>query len=126
MTEVDNTGQVVGSDITLGQSLPYGIAATATGFGYLIGDGDKLIFRTYDGNANHNTSVRATGPVPINDYSNVLAYLGSPTAVQTNVYVSQDFNMDGNVRVTGPPAINDYSKLLNILGVITNVISEQL
>lgn len=46
VTEVNNAGQVQGADIHLGQSLPYGIAATPTGFGYLIGDGDKLIFRT--------------------------------------------------------------------------------
>ncbi len=80
----------------------------------------------WGGNANENTSVRATGPASINDYSSLLNYLGTPTTIRTNVYVPQDLNMDGNVRTTGPPAINDYSKLLSILGIITNIISEQL
>ena len=48
VTEVNNAGQVQGSDINLGTSLPYGIAATSTGFGSLIGDGDKLIFKTHN------------------------------------------------------------------------------
>ncbi len=77
-------------------------------------------------NANYNNSIRASGPPAINDYSNVLNYLGTPSTIQTNVYVPQDFNMDGTVRVSGPPAINDYSRLLNILGTPTTIIHEQL
>ncbi len=80
----------------------------------------------WGGNANGNNSVRVTGPPAINDYSNLLNYLGTPTTIQTNVYVPQDFNMDGTVRITGPPAINDYSKLLNILGSPTTILFEQL
>ena len=80
----------------------------------------------YGGNATGNGNVRATGPPAINDYSNLLNYLGGPIGILTNVYVRQDFNMDGNARATGPPTINDYSKLLNILGSPTNIINEQL
>ncbi len=84
------------------------------------------IWGMYAGNADGNTMVRATGPPTINDYSNLLNFLGGPTGIISNIYSRQDFNMDGNVRATGPPVINDYSRLLNVLGTPTNIIFEQL
>ena len=36
VTTIDNLGQIQGDDIELGTSLPYGIAASPTGFGYLF------------------------------------------------------------------------------------------
>ena len=80
----------------------------------------------WGGNATGDDKVRATGPPAINDYSNLLNYLGGPTNIITDVYTRQDFNMDRNVRATGPPPINDYAKLLNILGGTINIIIEQL
>jgi hypothetical protein len=84
------------------------------------------VWGMWGGNTTGDYMVRATGPPTINDYSNLLNYLGGPTNIITDVYVSQDINMDGNVRATGPPTINDYAKLLNILGGAINIIFEQL
>ncbi len=83
------------------------------------------VFALWGGNANANTSVRATGPVALNDYSTILTTLGTPTNVLSNIYSNADLNMDGTVRATGPATINDYSRLLNILGVPTTIINEQ-
>jgi hypothetical protein len=84
------------------------------------------VWGMWGGNTTGDHMVRATGPPTINDYSNLLNYLGGPTNIVTDVYVRQDINMDGNVRATGPPTINDYAKLLNILGGAINIIFEQL
>jgi surface protein len=84
------------------------------------------VWAMWGGNTSGDSMTRATGPSPINDYSKLLNYLGSPTNIITDVYVREDINMDGTVRATGPPTINDYSKLLNILGTVTNIIFEQL
>ena len=84
------------------------------------------VWAMWGGNATGDNKVRATGPPSINDYSNLLNYLGGPTNIITDVYTEQDINMDGNVRATGPPTINDYAKLLNILGGAVNIILEQL
>ena len=80
----------------------------------------------WGGNTTGDNKVRATGPPTINDYSNLLNFLGGPNNIIFDVYERQDINMDGNVRATGPPTINDYAKLLNILGGATNIIIEQL
>ncbi|MEL6274596.1 MAG: BspA family leucine-rich repeat surface protein, partial [Bacteroidota bacterium] len=84
------------------------------------------IWAMWGGNTTGDNAVRVTGPPFINDYSNLLNYLGGPTNIQFGVYVRQDINMDGNVRVTGPPTINDYSRLLSILGSVTRILFEQL
>lgn len=83
------------------------------------------VYGLYGGNASGNNNVRATGPPFLNDYTNLLLFLGSPTNIISGQYVDEDINMDGTVRVTGPPFINDYSKLLNTLGNPTTIISEQ-
>ncbi len=82
------------------------------------------VYGMFGGNANGNTAVRATGPPTINDYTNILNVLGTPTSIQNNVYNSQDLNMDGILRVTGPPTLNDYTRLLNILGTPTTIITQ--
>ena len=84
------------------------------------------VWAMWGGNTTGDHMIRATGPPTINDYSNLLNYLGGPTNIITDVYTKQDINMDGNVRATGPPTINDYAKLLNILGGAINIIFEQL
>ncbi|MEM7103679.1 MAG: hypothetical protein AAF502_11145 [Bacteroidota bacterium] len=105
-------------DFTLGPAQANGTNPMAD-----LGSG---VWGMYGGNTTGDTFVRATGPPTINDYSNLLNYLGGPTGIFLDVYTSQDINMDGNVRATGPPTINDYSRLLNILGLPTNIIFGQL
>lgn len=84
------------------------------------------VWGMWGGNTTGDYMVRATGPPTINDYSNLLNYLGGPTNILTDVYARQDINMDGIARATGPPTINDYAKLLNILGGFVNIIFERL
>ena len=62
VTEIDNTGAVVGADINVGVSVPLGIAATRNGFSYLLQDGDKLTLGTY------SNGVRSGNPVTIMDH----------------------------------------------------------
>lgn len=112
------SGTAVTIDFTLSSTLTFGTNARQDLGGGVLG--------MWGGNADSNGSVRATGLAAINDYSNLLSQLGTPTNIQTNVYMSQDLNMDGMLRVSGSTTINDYSKLLNILGTVTNIINEQL
>ena len=84
------------------------------------------VWGMWGGNTTGDATVRATGPPTINDYSNLLNFLGGPNGIITDIYSRRDINMDGNARATGPPSINDYSRLLNILGTSVNIILEQL
>lgn len=47
VAEVNAAGHVVGNDLQLGSSQPGGFAATPTGFGDYLWDGDSLGFGAY-------------------------------------------------------------------------------
>ncbi len=76
-------------------------------------------FAMWGGNANGNTTVRASGGAnpAINDYTFLIntALSGSSTVIIPRVYTSGDLNMDGNIRANGGanPAVNDYTLLIN-------------
>ncbi len=91
----------------------------------LVDSSPTDVYALRGGNVNENTSVRATGPSTINDYSAILTVLGSTSTILTSVYSKADVNMDGNVRATGPTSVNDYSRLLNYLGTTSTILTEQ-
>jgi hypothetical protein len=90
------------------------------------------VFGMWGGNANANTTVRASGGQAINDYlfilntvlggniGTILGTAGSP------VYNSADLNLDGVVRASGGQAINDYLQLVNTIlgGNIGNIFTQ--
>jgi hypothetical protein len=85
-------------------------------------------FGLWGGNGNSNTSVRANGPLALNDYLFLLnTTLGGSVIIQiNNVYSTADMNMDGTVRANGPLTLNDYLSLLNtsLGGSVTKIISQ--
>ncbi|MER3499796.1 MAG: hypothetical protein C4308_14840, partial [Chitinophagaceae bacterium] len=89
------------------------------------------VFGMWGGNANQNTSIRASGGPTINDYlflvNTVLG--GDIELILNNVYNSADINMDGIVRASGGgPSINDYLFLVNTIlnGDISIILNQHL
>jgi hypothetical protein len=75
------------------------------------------IFAMWGGNANSNTTVRASGPASLNDYTHLtnIVLNGNTATILNNVYSSADMNMDGIIRASGPASLNDYTTLINII-----------
>ncbi len=73
-------------------------------------------FGMHGGNVNLDASVRASGPLAINDYLKLLNLLGSSVITIPNTYNVADINLNGSVKVTGPLSQNDYLSLLSFLG----------
>jgi hypothetical protein len=75
------------------------------------------VFGLWAGNANSNTTVRASGPASLNDYTYLVnvVLLGNTATILNNVYNSADMNMDGAVRASGPASLNDYTFLVNVI-----------
>jgi hypothetical protein len=88
------------------------------------------VFGMWGGNANSNSSVRASGGPAINDYLYLIntALLGDVTNILSNVYHTADMNMNGSVRASGGPAINDYLFLINTIlsSSVLTIISQHL
>lgn len=89
-------------------------------------------FGLWGGNANANTTVRASGGAnpAVNDYAFLIntALGGSAVITIPNVYSNADLNMDGTIRANGGAnaAINDYAFLINFtLGGSTTLIITQ-
>jgi hypothetical protein len=91
-------------------------------------NGITTVFALWGGNANGNTSVRASGPPNFNDYLFLINTIlsGNTSVLLSNIYGNADLNMDGAIRANGPPAINDYVFLINnILNGNTTLIYNQ-
>jgi len=78
------------------------------------------------GNATSKTSVKYNGPGNAQNQILNIKLGGSLSAVLSNVYASEDVNMNGNVKWNGPG--NDQNFLLNIVlgGSLSAVINEQI
>jgi hypothetical protein len=71
-------------------------------------------FGLWGGNANSNTTVRASGPLAQNDYLQlVTTTLGGDVNLVLTRYSASDMNMDGTIRASGPLSTNDYLFLIN-------------
>ena len=89
-------------------------------------------FGLWGGNANANTTVRASGGAnpAVNDYAFLIntALGGSAVITIPNVYSNADLNMDGTIRANGGAnaAINDYAFLINftLAGSTTLIITQ--
>ncbi len=86
------------------------------------------VFGMWGGNGNSNTTVRANGPIAINDYLFLVTITlgGDITMVQNNVYKTVDYNLDGTVRANGPLALNDYLFLFTtvLLGDVLKILNQ--
>ena len=81
-------------------------------------------FGMYAGNVNSNNTVRASGPLSINDYLKLINLLGNSAAIQTNIYSTGDVNLDGSMRASGPLSVNDYLKIINAIGNSSAIITQ--
>ena len=86
------------------------------------------VFGMWGGNANSNSTVRASGTLAINDYLFLITTTlgGNVATILSNIYHSADMNMDGAVRASGTLAINDYLYLITtvLAGDGTKIISQ--
>ncbi|UEG50210.1 hypothetical protein LK994_01815 [Ferruginibacter lapsinanis] len=84
------------------------------------------VFGLWSINANSDRTSKKIGSSTTNDYSLFQTSVNSAASPgPTNVYVREDFNMDGNVRKTGASAnTNDYTKLLGVLPGTTTTITQ--
>lgn len=102
-------------DFSTSLSQAYGTGAQMA----TIGSGK---FALRGGNVIPDNTIRSTGLPAVNDYTKILALLGSTTNVLSNVYNQADVNLNGSVRATGLPGINDYTQLLNFIGAGVSLI----
>ena len=86
------------------------------------------IFGMWGGNANSNSTVRASGTLALNDYLFLITTTlgGNVTLIINNVYNNADMNIDGTVRASGIPAQNDYLFLITtvLAGDGTKIIAQ--
>jgi hypothetical protein len=86
------------------------------------------VFGMWGGNANSNTSTRASGALSTNDYLYLVNILlgGNTATILSNTYSSGDLNLDGAVRASGALTTNDYLILVNIIlgGNTANIYTE--
>jgi hypothetical protein len=113
-------------DFTTAQSQAYQNPAITSNAAMVdLGEGR---FGLWGGNANGNSTSRATGGQPLNDYLYLLNTLlnGNFTVIVNNLYTSADLNLDGSARATGGQPLNDYLFLLNavLAGNFTIIRSE--
>ena len=125
-----NAGVPVVYDLTTVQASAFQNGAILTNGALTALGGGR--FGLWGGNANANTTVRASGGAnpAINDYAFLVntALGGDATITIPNVYANADLNMDGTIRANGGanPAINDYAFLVNsILGGSATLIITQ-
>jgi hypothetical protein len=114
-------------DFTTAQSQAYQNGAIVTNPAMKDLTGGGTVFGMWGGNANSNTSTRASGALSTNDYLylvNIL--LGGNTATILNTYSPGDLNLDGQVRASGALTTNDYLILVNIIlgGNTANIYTE--
>lgn len=113
-------------DFTVNESKAYqNVAITTNAAMKDLGNG---IFGMWAGNANSNTSVRASGALSTNDYLYLVNILlgGNVATVATPVYSNGDLNLDGTLRASGSLTNNDYLILVNTLlgGNVANIYTE--
>ena len=82
------------------------------------------IFGMYGGNVNGDNTVRASGPLSINDYLKLINQLGNSSSILSNSYTVSDVNLDGTIRASGPLSINDYLKIINAIGSSAVIVTQ--
>ena len=82
------------------------------------------IFGLYGGNVNGDNTVRASGPLSINDYLKLINQLGNSASILSNSYTVSDVNLDGTIRASGPLSINDYLKIINAIGSSAVIVTQ--
>jgi hypothetical protein len=115
-------------DFTSAQSQAYQNGAIVTNPAMKDLTGGGTVFGMFGGNANSNSSTRASGALSINDYLYLVNILlgGNTATILPNTYNSGDLNLDGQVRASGALTINDYLILVNTIlgGNTANIYTE--